>query len=745
MQLQPSIAQLHYVEGVRQASLEIPGLAVRLKSARATRGRQDDMLFVNLALSGRLEQVSPLMDDLVHHIERTFYSTRGSVTTAMRQAIMDANSRLLQVNVGRREGNAYGALSCAVLRDGSLYLAQVGEGVALFGRNLGVERQPPDKPLSETPLGSTAGVDIRFFHKPITPESTLLLIDPRLNHLPNRQYEAALVDALKADAISHLDELLERDSGRLLWVRFDLANGSPAGDGAEETAGNTVYHPPSKALPKRDHTYREADGRGQRPERTQPLRPTEPTEPTLPTPAASTLPAEETVAAEPIELDVAARRTAARGLGIMAALTGGLANAVGTAEDDASSTSTNRFSSGLAIAAAILIPFIVAGLALGILLRRDEQSQLQLACTELAQAVLNAQTAENQGLDARPLYMVARQRADEATAIRANAPCLSDNPQTVQAAIDRIDGIERLSARRLATFDEGAVMTGIGLQFAAEPAIFTLDSASDRLFYHAAATNYANVVGEPELLLQKGDAVDDYIVGDLVDLAWRSAGTVSRVDGMGVLDQQGGFVTISPDTLARSALRLGLASEWRTPSAITLYQERLYVLDAPLARIWRYIPSGTGLISDAEYRAIEALGDLEQAVDVTILPEDGSVVVLYSNGDLRRYANNRLQWGTSDLTARGLPQPLVAPTNIYLVGSGLRSTLFVADPATERIVQLSLNGNYLATYKASSAESDDGFNELVAGLNDFAVLDIPSSPLRVFFVTNNALYVAEQQ
>jgi hypothetical protein len=127
--------------------------------------------------------------------------------------------------------------------------------------------------------------------------------------------------------------------------------------------------------------------------------------------------------------------------------------------------------------------------------------------------------------------------------------------------------------------------------------------------------------------------------------------------------------------------------------------------------------------------------EIESVVDFVILSEDGSIVLLYSDGRMRRYARGLILWDESDVAANGLDTPMISPTAIKIAGSGLNSSIFVSDPGTGRILQFSLGGTYLAQFRAL----DQSGGELFSRTADFVVTD---NPLRIFSVSENKVYVA---
>jgi hypothetical protein len=209
-----------------------------------------------------------------------------------------------------------------------------------------------------------------------------------------------------------------------------------------------------------------------------------------------------------------------------------------------------------------------------------------------------------------------------------------------------------------------------------------------------------------------------------------------------MLDSNGALITYYPNLADTRAVPLGLASEWVAPLAISSFDERLYVLDIGARQIWRYFPDGDGFVTNDDERVLAFTEDpgLEQAVDLAIYNEDGSVVVLYGDGRIRYYdtRSSRIQWDEATLLQNGLITPLVQPTAVEIVGRGLNSSIFVADAGGGRIVQISRGGRVLAQYRAT----DESGRELFTGITDFAVAE---TPLRIFVTAGNTLYVATQE
>ena len=159
-ELQAVTGQLYIVDGVMQTvepQAAVPGILVQPPPNKVQRSRSGDFLFIHLTLSGNPEETAVLAQDLLDLISQKFYAASGSLTAALRGAIMAANQILLRRNLTSKETVREGGLTCAVLRHGELFTLQAGETLALLGHNFGIERLPP-RPLDHiTPLGRTSG------------------------------------------------------------------------------------------------------------------------------------------------------------------------------------------------------------------------------------------------------------------------------------------------------------------------------------------------------------------------------------------------------------------------------------------------------------------------------------------------------------------------------------------------------------------------------------------------------------
>ena len=724
--LQAVTGQLYIVEGEPQEVKAAPGLLAQSPPGKAARGRARDSLFVHLSLTGRPEETENLAQDLLDAISKRFYETAGSVTSALRNAILEANRLLLRRNMSRTGPTREGAVTCAVLRGEELYVVQSGEALALIGRNFGVERLPTGEPAQMTPLGRTAGPELRYFHNWLEPGDMLLLLDPRLAHLPAEQVKPVLVDSTVEDGIPQMTAIIGEESGRLLLIEFTdeppvdlpetrVSRPEPAAP-PPSPSPRTLPPPTEKPLREGARPGGKSAGKGKPRIR---------------------MPDVELPSPERVE-DTARRATSQTARGLSRA-TGWLAELVEhlrpPRDEEEEETPAGWALPALLV---ILIPVLVAVVVGGVYVQRGRVTRASELRQEMRQLLTQAEEASTEA-EQRAAYNEVLALAQEAELLRPGNEEVERLRQEALRAMDRLEEVTRLTAQPLYRYEEGTAIRGVTLRGGLNGDIYTLDGANNRVLLHETEEDYVTLTAEePQEIIFGGQAVGSHVVGALIDMFWRPSGTQASIEGLAVLDGRGALLTYHPNFSNVRAAPLGLASEWLEPVATAQFNERLYVLDTEAGQMWRYFPEGDGFYVDEGQRAL-SLPDLDQAVDAAIYSEDGSVLVLYADGRLRRYGQDSLLWDEGVLTRSGMETPFVAPTHIKIVGRGLNSSVFVADPGTGRIVQLSLGGTFLAQYKAMDEETGE---ELFTKLSDF---DVAETPLRIFVGAEDGLYVAVQE
>ncbi|MEZ4642904.1 MAG: hypothetical protein R3E31_09260 [Chloroflexota bacterium] len=720
MELQAIIGQLYVIDGEVQAeSGAVPGILAQAAPAKAARARERDYLFVHLTLTGQSRETAVLAQDLLDAIAQRYYQAQGSVTAALRQAIAQANDLLLRLNLSGSGPVREGAITCGVLRNGELFLLQTGESLALLGHNFGIERLPAHLPERSTPLGRTAGLDIRYYHYRLQNGDMLLLADPRLAHLLTATFEVALVDTEAEIGLAELVTIVGSDSARLLLLEF--TDDAPS-DLPEVTIASTRSGAARPAvrepLPVREGATGETA--------------VQPTQPVIPIREQITRPMMS------VDVENSARKATSEAAMGLARFTGWLADLVGRLRSPRPAEAEPVKWTWPALLA-VVIPIIVALIVSSVYLQRGRVQRMAQIKQEMGQSLVAADSAEDDGVS-RAYYQAMLALADEADTLNPGDDEIARLRQQAYESLDRLDGVLRLTARPLYTFAEGVQLTAVALQDGFNGGIYTLDSVNSAVYRHDTDESYLNLITpDPTQLTYRQQALGTHAVGDIIDMYWRPRGTAVSRDGLAMLDASGALLVFFPNFTDTRAVPLGLSSEWELPVAMATFDERLYVLDAGARQIWKYYPDGEGFLVNDEDRTIafSQNPELEAAIDIDIYSEDASLLVVYGDGRIRYYdtRSSRIQWDETTLLQNGLNLPFTSPVAGKLVGKGLNTAVFVADPGTGRIVEIGRSGLVVAQYRAT----DENGQDLFGRITDFV---IAQTPLRIFVTADNVLYVA---
>ncbi|MCA9934298.1 MAG: hypothetical protein H6662_18370 [Ardenticatenaceae bacterium] len=692
----------------------VPGILAQSAPGKAARGRESDFLFVHLTLTGQVTETAVLLQDLLDTISQRYYQTSGSVTAALRRALTEANDLLLRLNLSGSGPTREGAVTCAALRHGELFVLQIGESLAMLGHNFGIERLPARTPDHITPFGRSAGLDIRYSHHHLQAGDMLLLVDPRLAHLPTQSFEPALVDTEVEIGLGELVEIVGPDSARLLLVEFtddaplDLPEASPRRLGEMGTAV------PPTPIPQTAMPSHPAH---------QPLREQ------LPAPIRN------------VDVEHTARKATSEAAMGLSRFTGWLAELIGRLRSPRPETD-NSVNLAWAGIIAIAIPLIIAIIVSSVYIQRGRVRRIAEIKEEMGQNLVLAESAESE-TDRRVYYQTMLLLAEEGDTLRPNDSEINRLRQEAYTALDLLDGVQRLTAHSLYTFDEGVNLSHLTLQDGFNGGIYALDAAGGGVYRLDTDESYLTVLEEPlNQLIFRQQAIGSHVVGNVIDLLWRPAGNMVSRDGIAMLDSRGALLTYYPNFTDTRAVPLGLSSEWQLPVAMATYDERIYVLDVGSGQIWKYFPSGEGFEVSDEDRVIAFREDpeLALAVDFDLYSEDASLVVLYGDGRIRYYdtRSGSVQWDEAELMRNGLTRPLVSPTVVKMVGRGLNTSIFVADPGSGRIIKIARSGTVLAQYRAN----DEAGQSLFTHISDLAIAE---TPLRIFVTAGNQVYVAMQE
>lgn len=723
MELEAVYGQLNVQDGKRLDGAP-PGVLVETlsPSGRTARGRDRDTLLVHLTLTSRESSPASLYQNVLEALVEDFYSSSGSVTAALRKAVKAANEYLMLHNI-RMEGvdRQHGGVTCAVLREEEIFVAQAGPALGFLVHQGELQRLITRPPADTSPLGVSYGADTRFYHSWVHPGDALLLADSSFERHTDQVIASAISYKGVSAGLNNLAALMGSDKhARLLMVEF-----------AERRAGRTEQ--PSAPVAVDAGRPAVLEGRAETPTAPQTLG--------EPDRLDDALPVEES---QSIKIDVGAgvRRGASRMALGAGQVIGGVGQVLGHLFSDGSAegqaVKKDRGPSPIALAIlAILIPVAVGLIVIAVYMQRGRAEQFVELLVEMEQESQLAQAAADDPVAARAHWERVIELSDEGLAVRpANEVVLQFRMQSLDA-LDVLDEITRLDVHTLYEYEGEGAPAGLTVQ---SMAVYVLDSGVDYVYKHLLESNLQPVddLG-PETVLFKQQAVGGDAIGEVVDLAWFPRSGEIREDTVAILDASGLLLNYRPSWGDVVSSRLKTPAAWSDPSAIAVYGDNLYVLDRGAGEVWRYSARDGGYPEEPTTYQFSANEDgdptndlvLADVVDMTI-DRDGNLYLLSSEGQvLKFFGGERKPFVLSDLK-----EPLVAPTAIFCSLVGLNPFCYIADPGSGRIVQVTPQGLFWAQYRARGADLVDPF----AHVQDIYVQEMPV--LLVYATSGHSLLVA---
>ncbi|MBN1400563.1 MAG: hypothetical protein JXA74_06985, partial [Anaerolineae bacterium] len=168
--------------------------AIDAASMRAHASRGDLYLLIEAPLGATLTR--ELCDELITTIVQTYYGLRGSTTRGLREALLSVNNLLFERNLrADSQHRSVAGISCVVMRDGDIYIAQLGPALVCVASEGVLTRYPSESiwlqsrdPSSfdmkrQPPLGLRRDVEPDLYHSGFGPGALLLLASTSLLQL----------------------------------------------------------------------------------------------------------------------------------------------------------------------------------------------------------------------------------------------------------------------------------------------------------------------------------------------------------------------------------------------------------------------------------------------------------------------------------------------------------------------------------------------------------------------------------
>jgi hypothetical protein len=725
MSLRTAVGQVAVVGG--DPSERPSGVLVDERASRSAKARRRGNLYVLVELSGPALGRDLIARQLLETVRTAYYAWQGSVTAGLQQAIHEVNTALFNQNRDSLPGDQRtGGVSCAVLRDDDLFIAQAGPAAVYLAHDGQVTRFPDvspwidDRPSEDpdvAPLGARREVNVALFHTPMSDGDLILLVESTfvrslpsstlphlLTNTPVEELPAALVASAKGSDLSALvvsvgaeDQVPALTIGP---VSAPVA-GQPAPESVQEKLATLARRIPAQEfLRKTGRALLALLGALWAGISTLLKR-------MLPGQVSPELPAARPTAQAPkvgSELNKHPR------------------------EDRAVQP---RFHSlrKLLVALTITILVIVGIVVVSMFVHynRTQKAEVAALWANANQSWEQGRAAADRGTS-RPLLKAAIGYLDELIARQSDNTAANDLRKQVVARLDEIGMVQRVSdIRELATYAPGALLTRVVVQ---DSDIYVLDGSAGRIYHHELdASRQALQAGtENTVLVKRGDTVGGVVVGDLVDMAWVAASDVRPQASLVILESNGNLVQYVPITEQLTSLRPAGADTWQNPKLVGSYFGRYYVLDPPPDKIWRYQPTADGYSAPPD-DWLQVPVDLNGVIDMAI---GDSIYLLYVDGKVSRLTTGRPD--TFDVTDWDAPPS--NPGAIFARPPDELQSVYVADRGNERIVKSGVDGRFQGQFILDPSVTQ-GKNPL----SSVTSLFVNELDKQAFFVSGNALYV----
>ncbi len=688
------------------------------RSSQIGRGRRRGNLYILLEVAGPASGRDLLTSQLTEAMRRAYYGWKGSVTAGLQQAIRVANDLLLEENRNSLPGERrLAGVSCVVLRDEDLFIAQAGPAAVYLFQQGAITRFPDESPwldglppeeMDAASLGERREARIDLFHCPLGQGDTILLADTELARWILPDLWPDILSRTPIDAVHQ--ELMARIGGldlSALVLRF-----------GDEDIGKAQVTPGVQAPPKKVPPVQAAVA----PRRAPPLQ--------EPVAARRTAPAPEPEPARLAQwhlrerllvlLSTLAAVLARLWAGVLSFLRRLVPGQVDLRPSPAQQTTTvSRVEARrgkrprarrkadtkgdpvqrLLVGVAIAIPVIVGVIVLVAWVQRGQAQKLELEALwqQTTNSWQQAQTSSDLKTT-RALLAETQRLLDQYLERQPNNAEAIELQKKVQARLDVTNQVRRISwVGELNSYAADAELTRVVVQGAH---VFVLDRRNGRVYHHRLDEQLQNALlpdSASTVLVSKGEQVGDVVVGDLVDMAWMPTGPNRQKASLIILESGGRLLDYDPATGQLLPLRVGANETWQFPKLVGSHSGRFYLLDSSANKILRYDPTPDGF-SNAPDEWLQTEVDLAGAVDMAI---GDSIYLLYADGGIRRFTLGQ----PDSLDISDWDTPPSNPTAIFTRPPEDTQWVYVADRGNSRIVQASKEGRFKQQFRLADTQA----------------------------------------
>jgi len=685
-----------YIVGGRTISTAPPGMLVEVAPQKAARGRETDTFFALALPVPKSTAPAEFYEQLAQSAAERYFNSSGSVTSGLRELFNYLNNNLVEHNLSST--HAYEAdLICGVLRGSDFFVGRTGKTIALVLED-GLLRTMPEQ-LSEVnsatnpPLGIHPIPNVKMAQYHVRDGARMIFAD---NSLANQSRDLLQNALMATDLGSVLVAFKEMARLQMFMIVAEFVPPEsqaklpiPVGE-STRTIEEKVREEASKAR----RTSEVGKVNRQRGKALQEQ-------------------AKRGVGKTALSLG--------RGLGTLDRI---LNYFLGSKDDGGK----GWLSTPLGTSTVILLPVIVVGLVVLLWLSNQGASAYELclqSANERAELARSMATRERQTqLNA---WELALEQVEVCEGLRPGSEEMLNIRREGQSVIDGLNQISRFESVPLESFT-GAVLTNIVMQ---GQNLYVLDDANGWVYSVALDGTGKGLSRRGIVLVREGGTIDGLPIGEIIDIGYNDDSNVAVA-----LDRQGVLVECSPRFLECEAQRLLGTENWVNPVAITIWSDRIYVLDTGVGegQIWRYIKSGGSYLQGPEEVFAGIRPVLRSGVDFDI-DSDGNIFVLLSEGVVNKYFNGQPQ----QFGLAGFPegQELTGANALYVDDNITSLGLYLVSQGRRTIYETSFIGTFRGSY---SVFDESHFNLLEAAV----VAPSPSGGDIVYAVSGNTIFYFEK-
>ncbi len=706
-QFESLVGHLFVVNG-RTLSAPPPGALVEVAPKSASRGREADTLYVLVLPSGESAQ-AVFYEQLAELATERYFNSSGSVTAGLRAVYDTINRNLLEHNrTGKRTYEAN--MLCAVLHDRNLILSRCGLGVAMLHNGDDVHIFPTD-PLDETdvvfgpPLGVQQIPDVKMKQFTVQQGARLILSDTEVTDTDLDGLKAVMSQETLSAVLVQMKDLLSVNATAMAteFVLPDEVDDPFIREGNNSKEIINAPVPLEKQIENID------------------------IDPGLGTRVIDT-------ATEIRDGTQMGLSRAFKGVAKSAEVTNGLIDHYfSPPEEEEKKWWAGPFSLGVSIG----IPLLVVGLVIVMWLGGIGTTEYEICVSDAfdaADVARNINSSDPNGIISgwnAVLLMVPQCDAIRPEGI-PDAP-IRDLEREGQSVVDTLLNIDRRQSDAIVAFPS-AQLTQIVLRGLTT---YVLDDANN-IVYKIELTGDGRGVApdtqEPIPSMRQGAIVNQFTVGDIIDIEWAEDGTaLSQSNVLIALDRNGVLIEHSPTILTRGGQRLIGTENWVNPVSIRIWRGNLYVLDPGANQIWRYAPTGGSYQgAPTEYFAGQGRPNVSEAVDFAI-DENGLVYVLFSNGQMGKYRSGENE--NFDFTMFPPGQEMGTANAMYFSTSPILQYMYITSQPNRTIYKVTHAGTFVRSYRTFD-------EDLFASVTD--VVADPSQQL-VYVLSGNSILVFSEE